>query len=188
MKRLLAKLLCCTVALSMCEPLNAQTLDGFRRMEWGDPPTPDFIVAEKPALTKHAEKLIRPQAVPYTRKEDKLSVGPLQVESIHYWFFENKLRAVTLTLTAKNRSGDWHEVLSKAYGNDHQVPMSIDARGFGGFWAPNDSVTWVYLDRPLLNDEPATQVTILDSRDFKRQQQEKAEQEGAKLKGVEKDF
>jgi len=85
------KILAVFFCLSICvmsmqvNPVFASTIDGFRGLKWGDPPSEDLVF----------KKVYKDLSI-YTRPNDKMSIGDIKLTAIKYIFWKNKFMGVDM--------------------------------------------------------------------------------------------
>jgi hypothetical protein len=114
--------------------------DGFRDMRWGNPPPKGF---ERVAGKKHESSLSASSAIGYRRRTDKLSVGEVPLKAIDYYFDDNHLREVVVTVDHVNRRISFIElsnILTAVYGPPTINEMQLVGGGFQSRWATESTI------------------------------------------------
>jgi len=83
--------------------------DGFRGLKWGDPLGEDMVI-----------DTIDGDRIWYTRNNDKLHIGPAELESITYVFYKGRLMGVNITLWSSD-GNDLKDILMLKFGDPTDV-------------------------------------------------------------------
>ena len=156
----------------------AETKDGFRDMRWGDAPTADFERAEGGPLQK--SHLGSSEAVRYKRSSDKLTIGKVDLNGIFYFFEDNKLCEVHVSVNSERlgpgKAADFRviaDALKLAYGAPAKEEIS-DVGGLSVWSVGNTRIFLIYLEARV---DIVNQLMIIDNAYLERVSRDKAAKE-----------
>ena len=131
-----------------CKPaFNEPT--GFRDLKWGDNVNEiDGMVLTK----KYSNKNFNWANPEYTRKGDKLKIGPIDLKEIRYQFYEDRLYGIYVTWEPIFGSNlTMIKILTQKYGNPTRegIGSPYAANWMGPSWS-SDNI-WIFLDKNMSN-------------------------------------
>lgn len=108
--------------------------EGFRNLMWGNSPSKEMVLISNDKTTNISKYMVQ---------NDKLNIGAAQIESIRYWFYDNKFMAVFISFNGLSNFNSIRSTLESKHGMPSKPNRYIDRYMWNG---GNSTVAIQYSD------------------------------------------